>query len=79
MTTPTGSNPFVVEDWKGTAEAWLTLTVLGHQVVQTPEAKRLLLHTKEWGIIVCSLPQGILQKLIADLAQMASPPGLAAN
>ena len=24
---------------KGTAEVWLTLTVLGHQVVQTPEAK----------------------------------------
>jgi hypothetical protein len=53
---------------KGTAEAWLTLTVLGHQVVQTPEAKGLLLRTKEWGVIVFSLPQGILQKLIADLA-----------
>ena len=65
---------------KGTAEAWLTLTVLGHQVVQTPEAKGLLLRTKECGIIVFSLPQGILQKLIADLAHLASsPPGPAAN
>ena len=64
---------------KGTAEAWLTLTVLGHQVVQTPEAKGLLLRTKECGIIVFSLPQGILQKLIADLAHLASSPGPAAN
>lgn len=59
---------------KGTAEVRLTLTVLGHQVVQTPEAKGLLLRTKEWGIIVFSLPQGILQKLIADLAHLASSP-----
>jgi hypothetical protein len=65
---------------KGTAEVRLTLTVLGHQVVQTPEAKGLLLRTKEWGIIVFSLPQGILQKLTADLAHLASsPPGPAAN
>ena len=65
---------------KGTAEVRLTLTVLGHQVVQTPEAKGLLLRTKEWGIIVFSLPQGILQKLRADLAHLASsPPGPAAN
>ena len=65
---------------KGTAEVRLTLTVLGHQVVQTPEAKGLLLRTKEWGIIVFSLPQGILQKLMADLAHLASsPPGPAAN
>ena len=58
----------------GTAEVRLTLTVLGHQVVQTPEAKALLLRTKEWGIIVFSLPQGILQKLIADLVHLASSP-----
>ena len=59
---------------KGDAEVRLTLTVLGHQVVQTPEAKGLLLHTKEWGIIVFSVPQGILQKLIADLVLLASSP-----
>ena len=40
-------------------------------LVQTPEAKGLLLGTKEWEIIVF-LPQGILQKLIADLAHLAS-------
>jgi hypothetical protein len=59
---------------QGTAEVRLTLTVLGHQVVQTPEAKGLLLRTKEWGIIVFSLPDGILQKLIAELAHLASSP-----
>jgi hypothetical protein len=65
---------------KGTAGVQLTLTVLGHQIVQTPDAKGLLLRTKEWGIVVFSLPEGILQKLIADLAHLASsPPGPAAN
>ena len=58
----------------GTPEERLTLTVLGHQVVQTPEAKGLLLRTKEWGIIVFSLPQSILPKLIADLRYLASCP-----
>jgi hypothetical protein len=62
----------------GTPEERLTLTVLGHQVVHTPEAKglllRTLLRTKEWGIIVFSLPQSILPKLIADLRYLASCP-----
>jgi hypothetical protein len=49
-----------------------TLTVLGHQVVQAHEAKGLLLRTKEWGIVVFSLPQEILPKLITDLVHLAS-------
>ena len=40
-------------------------------LVQTPEAKGLLLGTKE-GEIIAFLPQWILQKLIADLAHLAS-------
>ena len=39
-------------------------------LVQTPEAKGFL-GAKEWEIIVF-LPHGILQKLIADLAHLAS-------
>ena len=46
----------------------LTLTVLGHQIVQNAEAKGLLLRTQELGAVVFSLPEGILQRLIADLA-----------
>lgn len=49
-----------------------TLTVLGHQVVQNAEAKGLLLRTQELGVVVFSLPEGILQRLIADLAFLAS-------
>ena len=49
-----------------------TLTVLGHQIVQNAEAKGLLLRTHEMGVVVFSLPEGILQRLIADLAFLAS-------
>ena len=55
-------------------EAHLTLTVLGHQVVRTPEAYGLLLRTQEFGDVVFSLPQAVLQKLITDLADLASSP-----
>ena len=52
----------------------LTLTVLGHQVVRTHEAYGLLLRTQEFGEVVFSLPQAILQRLIGDLMQLASSP-----
>jgi hypothetical protein len=55
-------------------EAQLTLTALGHQVVRTPEAYGLLLRTQEFGDVVFSLPQAILQKLITDLMHLASSP-----
>ena len=55
-------------------EAQLTLTVLGHQVVRTPEAYGLLLRTQEFGDVVFSLPQVVLQKLITDLTHLASSP-----
>jgi len=58
----------------GTAEEPLTLTVLGHQVVQSREDKGLLLKTREWGTIVFSLPQAILPKLVSDLAHLVSSP-----
>lgn len=57
-----------------TAEEPLTLTVLGHQVVQSREDKGLLLKTREWGTIVFSLPQAILLKLVSDLAHLVSSP-----
>ena len=49
----------------------LTFTVLGHQVVRTQEAYGLLLRTPEFGDVVFSLPQAILQRLIADLMKLA--------
>jgi hypothetical protein len=52
----------------------LTLTVEGHQVVRTPEAYGLNLHTQEFGDVVFSLPPQILQRLITDLVQLASSP-----
>jgi hypothetical protein len=55
-------------------EEQLTLTVLGHQVVRTHEAYGLLLRTQEFGDVVFSLPQAILQRLITDLMQLASSP-----
>ncbi len=58
----------------GTTEEPLTLTVLGHQVVQSREDKGLLLNTREWGTTVFSLPQAILLKLVSDLAHLASLP-----
>ena len=53
-------------------EEQLTLTVLGHQVVRTPEAYGLLLRTQEFGDVVFSLPRAILQRLITDLTHLAS-------
>jgi hypothetical protein len=55
-------------------EEQLTLTVLGHQVVRTHEAYGLLLRTQEFGDVVFSLPQAILQRLITDLMKLASSP-----
>ena len=57
-----------------TGEEQLTLTVLGHQVMQAAEAKGLLLRTKELGDVVFSLPQAVLQRLITDLVQLVSSP-----
>jgi hypothetical protein len=59
---------------KVTGEEQLTLTVLGHQVMQAAEAKGLLLRTKELGDVVFSLPQAVLQKLVTDLTHLASSP-----
>jgi hypothetical protein len=55
-------------------EGPITLTVLGHQVVRTPEAYGLLLRTQELGEVVFSLPPAILKMLIADLMHLASSP-----
>jgi hypothetical protein len=55
-------------------EGQLTLTVLGHQVVRTDEAYGLLLRTQEFGDVVFSLPQTILQRLVTDLMHLASSP-----
>ena len=52
----------------------LTLTVLGHQIVRTHEAYGLLLRTQEFGDVVFSLPQAILQRLVTDLVHLASSP-----
>jgi len=59
---------------KSAGEEQLTLTVLGHQVVRTHEAYGLLLRTQEFGDVVFSLPQAILQRLITDLVHLASSP-----
>jgi len=55
-------------------EEQLALTVLGHQVVRTHEAYGLLLRTQEFGDVVFSLPEAILQRLITDLMKLASSP-----
>ncbi len=52
----------------------LTLMVFGHQVVRTHEAYGLLLRTQEFGDVVFSLPQAILQRLVTDLVHLASSP-----
>jgi hypothetical protein len=55
-------------------EGPLTLAVLGHQVVRTPEAHGLLIRTHELGDVVFSLPPAILKMLIADLIRLSSSP-----
>ena len=57
----------------GTGEP-LTLGVLGHQIVKTPDAYGLLIRTRELGEVVFSLPPAILKMLIADLMRLASSP-----
>ena len=57
---------------KAAGEEQLTLTVVGHQVMRTPDAYGLLLHTQEFGDVVFSLPQAVLQRLIVDLTHLAS-------
>jgi hypothetical protein len=65
-----GSLADSIDDEAG--ERPLTLRVLGHQVVRTPEAFGLLLRTQELGEVVFSLPPTILKMLIADLMHLAS-------
>jgi len=60
-------------------ETQLTLTVLGHQVVRTPEAYGLLLRTQEFGDVVFSLPQAVVSRLITDLTHLASSPPMFAD
>ena len=63
-----------VVERKPVDEVPLTLTVLGHQVMRTPEAYGLLLRTQEFGEVVFSLPQLILRALITDLMHLESAP-----
>jgi hypothetical protein len=56
------------------SEGPLTLNVLGHQVVRSPDGYGLLVRTQEFGEIVFSLPQAVLQRLISDLMHLASSP-----
>jgi hypothetical protein len=56
----------------GEARERLTLTVLGHQVVRTPEAYGLLLRTQEFGEVIFALPEPILERLITDLMHLRS-------
>lgn len=62
------------ETSEAVGEGPLTLGVLGHQVVRTPEAYGLLLRTQELGEVVFSLPPAILKMLLADLMHLASSP-----
>ena len=52
----------------------LMLTVLGHQVVRTPEAYGVFVRTRELGDAVFSLPRAVLQRLITDLLELSSSP-----
>ena len=53
-------------------EGQLTVTVLGHQIMRTPEAYGLRLRTLELGDVVFSLPQAIVSRLTSDLIHLAS-------
>jgi len=59
---------------KSAPEHQLTLTVVGHQIVRAPSAYGILLRTQELGDVVFSVPPEILQRLIADLTDLASSP-----
>ena len=61
---------------KPAGEDQLTLTVLGHQIMRTPEDYGLLLRTQELGEVVFSLPRLILRRLATDLMRLASSPPL---
>jgi len=50
----------------------LTLTVVGHQIVQAGDAKGLLIDTEELGTVVFVIPPKILRMLVADLAKLES-------
>ena len=50
----------------------LTLTVVGHQIVQAGDAKGLLIDTEELGTVVFLIPPKILRRLVADLAKLES-------
>ena len=63
-----------VVERKPVDEVPFTLTVLGHQVMRTPEAYGLLLRTQEFGEVVFSFPQLILRALITDLMHLESAP-----
>ena len=71
--------PRTLETPMETRQEPFTLTVLGHQLVHNAEAKGLLLRTQELGVVVFSVPEGVLQRLIADLAFLASSPPVTAQ
>jgi hypothetical protein len=53
-------------------EGRLTVTVQGHPILRRPDAFGLLLRTQEFGDVIFSLPEKIIQRLIADLTRLAS-------
>ena len=60
---------------KGQSGDFLTLTVLSSQPVLTPEAKGLLVRTREVGTIAVSIPEKGLPVLRQHLAELeAAPP-----
>jgi hypothetical protein len=50
----------------------LTVTVEGHQIMRRADAYGLLLRTQEFGDVIFSLPQPIIQRLADDLKRLAS-------
>ena len=59
---------------KGQSGEFLTLTLLSSQAVMTPEAKGLLVRTKEVGTIAFSIPDEGLPILRNDLAKLEAIP-----
>jgi hypothetical protein len=53
-------------------ESALTLTVQGHRVLRRPHEFGLMLRTQEFGDVIFSLPEQIIERLIADLSRLAS-------
>ncbi len=59
---------------KGQSGEFLTLTILSSQPVMTPEAKGLLVRTKEVGTIAVSIPEKGLSVLREHLAELEMAP-----